>query len=273
MWTTVENAIEQRRPLITSDQANAKVLDVLDGEVTIALTADGDGPDPTTSALPDLVRRTLMSEVPEVTAVNFETASHEEIAIDYDMPQDTSAVCFLTLDRALAQGGTRYYESPDDARKDGLPTVVALLALPNIVSVLVRSHVLVISRDDGNWEEIVPMALQTIRETLRPVEPKEVEEKRDRTPEEQELREQVQALMDSRINPGLASHNGFVELMLVDNNDLHIKMGGGCQGCSSASFTLSQQVATMIREEIPRVEQVIDVTNHADGENPYYTNG
>jgi Fe-S cluster biogenesis protein NfuA len=272
MWTTVETAIEQMRPLITSYQASAEVLDVLGGDVTISLRAESGGPDPLTSALPDLIRRTLMSEVPEITAINFEVPSQEEIAIDYDMPQDSSAVCFLTLDRALADGGTRYYENPDDARKDKLPTVVALLALPHIVSVLVRSHVLVISRDDGKWEDILPVALKTIRKTLSPVEEKEVQDKRDRTPAEQALRQQVQALMDSQINPGLASHSGYVELMLVDNTDLHIKMGGGCQGCSSASATLSLQVATMIREELPQVDQVIDVTNHADGQNPYYSN-
>lgn len=272
MWTSVEAAIEQMRPLITSYQATADVLDVLDGVATLTLSAEEGGPDPMTSALPDLIKRTLISEVPDLAGVEFETTSATEIPIDYDMPKENSAVCFMTLDRALAEGGTRYYENVTDARNDDLPTVVALLNIPNIVSVLVRSHVLVISRDDGRWEDLIPKALAAIRDTLNPNK-SEPAHNRPRTEDELALHKEVQDLMDAQINPGLASHSGFVELMLVDDKDLHIKMGGGCQGCSSASYTLSQQVATMIREALPEVQQVIDITNHEDGENPYYSHG
>jgi Fe/S biogenesis protein NfuA len=47
-------------------------------------------------------------------------------------------------------------------------------------------------------------------------------------------------------------------------------MGGGCQGCGAADVTLKMGIERMIREEIPEVEEVLDTTDHAAGNNPYY---
>ena len=52
---------------------------------------------------------------------------------------------------------------------------------------------------------------------------------------------------------------------------LYIEMSGGCQGCSSSSLTLKHGVETMIYDEFPDIEDIIDVTDHESGENPYYT--
>ena len=45
---------------------------------------------------------------------------------------------------------------------------------------------------------------------------------------------------------------------------------GGCQGCGMADVTLKQGIEVMIKEAIPEIEEVIDVTDHANGRNPYY---
>src|SRR6266849_3433997 len=50
---------------------------------------------------------------------------------------------------------------------------------------------------------------------------------------------------------------------------VYLQMGGGCQGCGMADVTLKQGIETMIREELPEVADIIDVTDHAAGENPY----
>ena len=47
-------------------------------------------------------------------------------------------------------------------------------------------------------------------------------------------------------------------------------MGGGCQGCGQADVTLKQGIIRMIKEAVPEVEDVVDATDHAAGENPYY---
>jgi len=84
------------------------------------------------------------------------------------------------------------------------------------------------------------------------------------------LAAEIQALIDSQINPGVASHGGFVELLDVKDSRVFVRMGGGCQGCGMASVTLKQGVEVLIRQEFPQIESVVDTTDHAGGDNPYY---
>ena len=84
------------------------------------------------------------------------------------------------------------------------------------------------------------------------------------------LAAEIQALIDSQINPGVASHGGFVELLDVKDNRVFVRMGGGCQGCGMASVTLKQGVEVLIKQSFPQIEAVVDSTDHAGGENPYY---
>jgi Fe/S biogenesis protein NfuA len=86
-----------------------------------------------------------------------------------------------------------------------------------------------------------------------------------------ELPEKVQQLLDQQINPALASHGGMAELVGVEGEKVYIRMGGGCQGCSLSMMTLRDGITTMIKDALPEVTDVIDVTDHAAGENPFYT--
>ena len=81
---------------------------------------------------------------------------------------------------------------------------------------------------------------------------------------------EIQALIDSQINPGVASHGGYVELLDVKDSRVFVRMGGGCQGCGMASVTLKQGVEVLIKQSFPQIEAVVDSTDHAGGENPYY---
>ena len=80
----------------------------------------------------------------------------------------------------------------------------------------------------------------------------------------------VQKVIEAKINPGVASHGGFVELMDVQGDKAFIRLGGGCQGCGMVDVTLKQGIEVMIREEVPEIAHVIDTTDHAGGNNPYY---
>jgi len=86
-----------------------------------------------------------------------------------------------------------------------------------------------------------------------------------------ELADRVRYILDTKVNPGVASHGGKIELVDVDAPDIYLELGGGCQGCGMARVTLKQGVERMLRESIPDLGQVIDVTDHAAGANPYYS--
>ena len=82
--------------------------------------------------------------------------------------------------------------------------------------------------------------------------------------------EAIQRLLDERINPGVAAHGGYIELLDLRQDTAYIRMGGGCQGCGMADATLRQGVEIEIKREVPSITQIIDVSDHASGENPYY---
>lgn len=82
----------------------------------------------------------------------------------------------------------------------------------------------------------------------------------------------VQQLLVGAINPALDVHGGYADLVGVDDdNNVYVFMGGGCQGCSASALTLRMGIRRSIQENIPEVAEVIDVTDHSQGENPYYT--
>ena len=85
------------------------------------------------------------------------------------------------------------------------------------------------------------------------------------------LPDRVNYILASEINPGLASHGGDVQLVeIVDESVAVLRFGGGCQGCSAVSLTLKQGVETTLKERVPEISAVRDVTDHSYKENAYY---
>ena len=80
----------------------------------------------------------------------------------------------------------------------------------------------------------------------------------------------VQEVLDRQINPGVGSHGGMVALVDVKDGTAFLRLGGGCQGCAASAATLRQGIERMVREEVPEIVNIIDVTDHTAGDNPYY---
>jgi Fe/S biogenesis protein NfuA len=87
---------------------------------------------------------------------------------------------------------------------------------------------------------------------------------------DEEIRQKVQNLIDNAINPAIAGHGGFVDLLDVKDNVVYLAMGGGCQGCGMADVTLRHGIEALLRDEIPEITEIVDATDHAAGENPFY---
>jgi len=89
-------------------------------------------------------------------------------------------------------------------------------------------------------------------------------------PLEGPMADRVRQAIDQFVNPGVAQHGGHVTLVEVRDNIVYVQMGGGCQGCGMASVTLSQGIERILRDHVPEIEGIQDVTNHGDGQNPYF---
>ena len=84
------------------------------------------------------------------------------------------------------------------------------------------------------------------------------------------LEEQIQTLLDEQVNPMLASHGGNVMLEGLKDNSAYLRFGGGCQGCSQIDITVKQGVEVMLKESIPELNGVFDITDHSEGDSPFY---
>ena len=85
------------------------------------------------------------------------------------------------------------------------------------------------------------------------------------------LTAQVESVLEHHVNPSIAAHGGHAHLVGVKDDVVFVALGGGCQGCSMASVTLTQGIEQILKQAIPRIRAVVDATDHALGQNPFYT--
>jgi Fe-S cluster biogenesis protein NfuA len=192
----------------------------------------------------------------------------EEIRITAE-PKDTST-CRFVVDRPLYPEGSVFFGDVTKAAGSALPE--KLFAIDGVSSVLIQDNVVTVSAPSGgNWMPIAKQVGASIREVLASGVPPVSASVLSSLPDAAELKARVQQILDTEINPAVASHGGWVELIDVKKNEVFIRMGGGCQGCGMADVTLKQGVEKTIRQQIPEIGAIMDTTDHASGRNPYYS--
>jgi Fe-S cluster biogenesis protein NfuA len=186
------------------------------------------------------------------------------IQIKAEVDRDDIHVCRFTVDRPVHEGAASFYTA-EEAKDNDLAD--KLLKLPGIMKVELNDNSVAVTQGGAeDWRQLGKRVGSAIRAFLNP--PPEIGEG-DRLPLEH-VRTRVQQVLDEMINPGVASHGGFVELLDVQDDNVFIRMGGGCQGCGAADVTLKMGIERLIREQVPQVREIFDTTDHASGMNPYY---
>jgi len=85
-----------------------------------------------------------------------------------------------------------------------------------------------------------------------------------------DVAQRILQVLERQINPSIASHGGRADLVAVEDETAYLRLSGGCQGCGMASVTLGQGIEVAIKDNVPEITNVVDVTDHAQGANPYY---
>jgi Fe-S cluster biogenesis protein NfuA len=192
----------------------------------------------------------------------------QEIKISAE-PKDSST-CRFVVDRPVYPGGSVYFGSKERAAGSNLGE--KLFAIEGVSSVLIQDNlVTVTAATGGNWMPIAKQVGATIRSVLASGERAVPESVLSSIPDSETIKKRVQNILDHEINPAVAAHGGWVELIDVKKNEVFIRMGGGCVGCGMADVTLKQGVERSIRMAIPEVGAILDTTDHASGRNPYYS--
>lgn len=218
-------------------------------------------------SFPD-VRRVL--QIPVISEGIFPEDSNEVLI--KAQPSPTGDQCLFSVNRSLMNGNSWYFSDFESAA--GSPLAEALFCLEDIETVLVCECTVTVTRKDKTLVDWVPQAKEigtAIRETLQAGEGLISEEIIAGLPSEEEIREGIQKVIDTEVNPGVAGHGGNVTLMAVKGNSVTIQMGGGCQGCSAADLTLKQGIHTSFRTAVPKVGAIFDETDHTAGLNPFFS--
>jgi Fe-S cluster biogenesis protein NfuA len=183
-------------------------------------------------------------------------------------PSSAGDRCKFTVDRPLLPDQSAFFGDPQAGAYSRL--AAELLGLAGIESVLIAENVVTLNAEyPVDWPALG--IGNVIRKNIRSGEPIVDPRYFEDLPSEGDLKWAISDLLDREINPAVAQHGGFVELIDVKSNNVFLRLGGGCQGCGAADVTLKQGIEKAIRNLVPKVGEILDTTDHAAGRNPYYS--
>jgi Fe-S cluster biogenesis protein NfuA len=194
---------------------------------------------------------------------------NETLTISSEVDKRNPAICRFTVNRTL-HIGTATFDNKAQAEQSLLAQ--KFFEIENIIRVQLIGHLLVLTKtSDRDWDELIKPVESILEAFLISGFALSQEQVEDRMMlMGRGMKEKIQYLLAHKINPGVAAHAGFVELIDVKDNNVYIRLGGGCQGCGAADFTLRQGIEAIIRKEVPEIRQILDITDHSAGMNPYY---
>ena len=207
--------------------------------------------------------------------------------------------CKFTVSRTVHPGGPFFFD--DKERAAGSPLPERLFTLPGVAYVLVADDVVSVGKEPStSWSGLKSAIGTAIRTQLLTGVPAILEAPRNartlsigsplpimavgpsspavgsRPPADLkadlsgDVAQRVMMVLDRQINPSIAAHGGHAELVAVEDETAYLRLSGGCQGCSMATVTLGQGIEVAIKELVPEITRVLDVTDHASGSSPYF---
>ncbi len=180
--------------------------------------------------------------------------------------------CQFNVDRPLARyGGARQFASQQEAGQH--PLAEMLFGIDGVTGVQISGQIVTVAKEgDATWQAVGAQVGKATRAYLKSEALSAAAQPQVTagSPMEEQIRAMVTHLLDTEINPGVATHGGRISLIDVKGSIVYIQMSGGCQGCGSATATLKQGVEKTILQSIPEVTEVLDTTDHGGGKNPYY---
>lgn len=182
---------------------------------------------------------------------------------------DPDAMAFL-LDADVQPGRSARLDADDDA-----PLARALFAMPGVVRVEVTGATIWARKAPAaDWASLKPRIAGAIRDVLDAADaPLGEAAAGGAAGADGGLRAAVEALLEGQVNPSIAAHGGHISVARVEGDTVFLRMSGGCQGCAASAATLRQGVERMLRAALPQIGDIVDVTDHAAGRNPYFAKG
>jgi Fe-S cluster biogenesis protein NfuA len=183
---------------------------------------------------------------------------------DIQETPNPNAVKFI-LKEPVSHGTSHSFNSAENAETD--PLAKALFAVGDIVSVFYMDKMITVEKtDEADWDGILP----TLAVPIRAAESVAVQPAGAAAAaaaavggaigaavsDDPQLAE-INAILDERIRPFLASDGGWLEVLSLDDKTLKIRYQGACGSCPSSLTGTLMAIENMIKEEIdPEIEVV-----------------
>ena len=173
------------------------------------------------------------------------------------------------LDAAVQDAAPVAFESAEEA--GDAPLAAALFGISGVRAVHVAGNVVTVIKDGAaQWAELKRPIGAAIRSVLQ-TETAPLGHGVPDADGDAALRRAVQKVLDAEANPAIARHGGHVGVRDVEGGVVRIEMSGGCQGCAASAATLRDGVERILRRTLPEIREIVDVTDHASGTNPYFS--
>lgn len=183
-------------------------------------------------------------------------------------PQMDPNVCKFMINRPVYEG---VINCTGKEMAEGSPLLEVLFAIDGVSQVLISGGTITVAKNSKEeWGELARKIGIAIRDTMNNGGDLIAADIKDKQPGSEELRQKVQQVIDDELNPGLGMHGGSVELIDIQGTTVFLSMSGGCQGCAAASYTLKHGIEQILRSRVPEVTEIVDVTDHSAGVDPYY---
>jgi Fe-S cluster biogenesis protein NfuA len=182
---------------------------------------------------------------------------------DIQETPNPNAVKFI-LKEPVSAGTSHQFPNAEAAKDD--PMVKALFDLGEVVSVFYMDKMITVEKtDDAEWDEVLPLMAVPIREA------ESVKSLNGNgsaaaavggaisaaaNADDPVIRE-IDALLDDRIRPYLASDGGWLEIVGLVNKTLQIRYQGARGSCPSSLTGTLMAIENMIKEDIdPEIDVV-----------------
>jgi Fe-S cluster biogenesis protein NfuA len=219
---------------------------------------------------PGLIKPRRVVNAPVLTENTEQSGWSADIRIKARVEKGNGA-CVFMVDRPVFEGRSAWFPSAALAAES--PLAQALFAVDGVDSVIIHDFTVTVGRKPtvfGDWDQMAKDIGSMIRTHLLDEKPVVSDAFLAGLPSEDAIRETLQRVIDTEINPGIAAHSGAIKLDRVEGNTVYIEMMGGCQGCAASDITLRQGIHEAFRNAMPGVGAILDVTDHSAGKNPFY---
>lgn len=178
---------------------------------------------------------------------------------DIQETPNPNAVKFI-LKEPVSHGTSHSFKSAESAAGD--PLAKSLFEIGDVASVFYMDKMITVEKtDESDWDEILPLLAVPIRASESVAVAKSAAAAvggaiASAVSDDPKIAE-INALLDERIRPYLASDGGWLEILELQDKTLKIRYEGACGSCPSSLTGTLMAIENMIKDEVdPEIEVI-----------------